>query len=145
MLVRNRSRLDPRSKINRSEDKIFSGTVSFMPSCTGIQSSRNFRISVSLEQAIKSGGISLSPQPTISFSAVLPEGSEVFGLAVEGDLDGLIRLFSEGKASLSDCDSSGRPLLFVRIYHVPRTSSKRYIPNVRFKLVCVLRLPAKCL
>ncbi|KAF8528325.1 ankyrin repeat-containing domain protein [Trichophaea hybrida] len=116
VLFRNRRRMDPTSGRDEPEDKIFAGTMSFMPNSTGLRNNKSFRISVSLEQAIKSGGILLSPQPTISFSAVLPENSEVFNLAKTGDLDGLVRLFSEGKASLSDCDTSGRSLLTYACY-----------------------------
>lgn len=57
-----------------------------------------------------------SLRPTISFSAILPEDSEVFRMVSCGDLSGLRRLLAERKVSLSDCDELGRSLLTVTNY-----------------------------
>ena len=51
--------------------------------------------------------------PMISIHTIVPADSEVFRVIEEGDLEGLVRLFQNGEASLRDCDPRGRSLLAV--------------------------------
>jgi hypothetical protein len=49
----------------------------------------------------------------------LPNDSPIFSLVENGDMDGLLSLLSQGKASLRDRNSFGTPLL-----HVSRSLSR---------------------
>ncbi len=89
--------------------EVFEGEITFLPN-----SVPNTRISVSFEQRSTYQG-SLLGKPTISFSATLPDNSEVFLRIKDGDMEGLLQLLARGAASLTDRDSIGRSLLNVRI------------------------------
>ena len=52
-------------------------------------------------------------KPTIFFSAIVPEDSEVFSLVRKDALDDLLRLFAAGSAKFTDRDPKGRSLLKV--------------------------------
>jgi len=54
-----------------------------------------------------------SISPSISVGMVLPDDSPVFSLVRNGDIEGLLSLFRQGKASIRDHNSFGTPLLFV--------------------------------
>jgi hypothetical protein len=54
-----------------------------------------------------------SVSPSISVGMVLPDDSPVFSLVRNGDVEGLLSLFRQGKASIRDHSSFGIPLLFV--------------------------------
>ena len=88
--------------------EIFEGVVTFLPN-----SVPNTSFSVSFQQRSTFEG-SLLGKPRIFFSATLPEDSEVFLRIKNGDMEGLLKLFAEGAAALSDRDSRGRSLLYVR-------------------------------
>lgn len=110
MLVRNRQRLADPADMETS-DTIFTGTLTFMPNSSAGKSS--MRILCSLEQITRAGESLSSPHTSISFSLVRLDGSDVFWLAELGDLEGLKRMFVEGKASLTDCDTIGTTFLAV--------------------------------
>lgn len=67
---------------------------------------------ISIQQSVINGFMG-SLRPTVSFSAILPNGSEVFRKVKNGDLDGLRQMLAEGTASLSDCNERGNSLLTV--------------------------------
>ena len=52
--------------------------------------------------------------PTVLAYKMVNDDAEVFQRIKDDDLDGLIRLLACGKASIHDCDGSGRSLLHVR-------------------------------
>lgn len=86
----------------------FTAQVQFKPSQPG----QNAMILASFNQQTSSDGF-LSLTPSLSFSMMLPNNSPVFQLIEEGNLDGLIDMFSHGEASLRDRDEAGIPLLHV--------------------------------
>jgi len=88
--------------------EVFEGAIIYLPN-----SVPNTRICVSFQQRSTYEG-SLLGKPTISFSATLPDNSEVFLRIKDGDKKGLLKLFAEGAASFWDRDSIGRSLLNVR-------------------------------
>ncbi len=88
--------------------EVFEGNVTFIPNSVPSTS-----VSVSFQQRLTHEG-SLLGKPTISFSATLPDNSEVFLRVRNGDMEGLVKLLAEGAASLTDRDSKGRSLLNVR-------------------------------
>ena len=51
--------------------------------------------------------------PTLTFRAIVPDGSEVFRVVEGGSVRKLKKLLDKGTASLGDCDSMGRSLLNV--------------------------------
>lgn len=53
----------------------------------------------------------ISLAPVISFRNIVSADSKIFGIALDGDVDALKVLLTEGKASLRDCDPGGRSLL----------------------------------
>ncbi|KAL9610262.1 MAG: hypothetical protein Q9167_005033 [Letrouitia subvulpina] len=53
----------------------------------------------------------ISLTPVISFRNIVSADSKIFGIALDGDIDALKVLLTEGKASLRDCDPGGRSLL----------------------------------
>lgn len=73
---------------------------------------QNISISVTFQQ-ITYANTFLSTKPVVSFSTHIPYDSPVFSAIEDGDLDGLIKLLSEGQASLNDRDVEGRCLLHV--------------------------------
>jgi hypothetical protein len=93
-----------------SEDEYILGTVSFIPNKR--RRTTNFRVQISIQQSVINGFMG-SLRPTVSFSAMLPNASEVFRKVATGDLDGLRQMLTEGTASLSDCDELGNFLLVV--------------------------------
>lgn len=100
---------DDHEDLNREVIEVFEGDMIFLPN-----SVPNTRISVSFQQRLTHQG-SLLGKPTISFSAILPDNSEVFLRIKDGDLEGLLQLLAQGAASLTDRDPEGRSLLNVRI------------------------------
>ena len=54
-----------------------------------------------------------SISPSISVGMILPDDSPVFSLVRNGDVEGLLSLFRQGKASIRDHTSFGAPLLHV--------------------------------
>jgi hypothetical protein len=97
-----------------TREEVFAGKVTVMPVNAIPSGGRGIRILASLQQKVARGG-AFSLKPTLTFSAVIPNNSEIFQMAASGDLTGLIKLFAEGKASLTDCNVEGRTLLTVRI------------------------------
>jgi hypothetical protein len=63
------------------------------------------------QKVIPHGYCSISP--SISVGMVLPDDSLFFSLVRNGDVEGLLSLFRQGKASIRDHSSFGIPLLFV--------------------------------
>ena len=98
-------------------EELITGSLTCMPISSESRGNagpmHRLQIRATFLQKIKNGG-SFSLFPTLAFSAVLPVGSEAFVCAESGDLQGLMRLLNEGKASLWDCDTQGRQLLHVR-------------------------------
>lgn len=99
------------SSLDDAEEEYLLGTVSFMPNKR--RSAKNFRIQISIHQNVSSEGLMTSLRPTISFSAILPNNSEVFRKVESGDLDRLQQMLANGTAALSDCDERGNSLLVV--------------------------------
>jgi hypothetical protein len=80
----------------------------------------------------------MSLKPTISFTAIIPDDSEIFALARGGDLQGIIKHVQQGHASLTDCDTKGRTLLNVRkaiwmIVPFRRLLTQESMPYTHFK------------
>lgn len=69
-------------------------------------------LTVSLHQRATADGV-FSLCPSISVGLIRPDDSPVFKLVKDGDMDGLLSLIGQGKASLRDCNSRGTPLLHV--------------------------------
>ena len=88
--------------------EVFEGVVTFLPN-----SVPNTSFSISFQQRSTFEG-SLLGKPTISFSATLPNDSEVFLRIKDGDMEGLLKLFAEGTAAPTDRDAQGCSLLNVR-------------------------------
>lgn len=97
-------------------EELFAGSVTCMPNssefCGDSGSTHRLQIRATFLQKIRNNG-SFALVPTLAFSAVLPADSDAFVCATKGDLQGLLRLLNEGRASLGDCDSDGRQLLHV--------------------------------
>lgn len=74
---------------------------------SSLDDTEKFRIQISIQQKVSPDGFMTSLCPTLSFSAILPNDSEVFLKVRAGDLDGLQRMLADGTAALSDCDESG--------------------------------------
>ena len=87
----------------------FTGILTLLPKTKG----ENIKIRASFAQKKMASG-SFSSLPTISFHAVIPDNSKVFQLIKEGNLDGLRRMLQDGQTSLTDCDTCGRSLLWVK-------------------------------
>jgi hypothetical protein len=66
-----------------------------------------------------------SLHPIVSSYNQVDDSSKVFDLVTFDDLDGLMRLFAVGEASIRDCDEIGRSLLFVSL----ATISFRKVPD----------------
>jgi len=98
-------------------EELITGSVTCMPISSESRGNtgpmHRLQIRATFLQKIKNDG-SFSLLPTLAFSAVLPVDSDAFVCAKRGDLQGLLRLLNEGKASLWDCDTGGRQLLHVR-------------------------------
>ena len=57
---------------------------------------------------------SVSLNPILSYCAMIPDDAKIFEYVNDDDVYGVRNLVEQGLASLSDCDSLGRPLLYVR-------------------------------
>ncbi len=88
---------------------VFEGTINLIPASDFSRT----KISTSfLQKSTVNGYMSL--KPTLSFTAIIPDDSEIFTLTRRGDLQGIIDHVQQGHASLTDCDTKGRTLLNVR-------------------------------
>ena len=89
-------------------------TRDFTASIKAILEHPRFKASVtaSVHQRITADGF-VSLCPSISVGLVREDDSPIFGFVSSGDIDGLLSLLSQGKASLRDCDLFGAPLLHV--------------------------------
>lgn len=96
---------DPENAVLES----FSATVDYLPNGAFPKS----KISVSFEQFI-SFRSATSLNPVLSFCAMISDDAEIFQLIYEDDVHGVQRMIEQGRASLRDCDSVGRSLLYVR-------------------------------
>ncbi|KAF7503129.1 hypothetical protein GJ744_004271 [Endocarpon pusillum] len=67
-------------------------------------------ITVYLHQITRADGFS-SLYPSILVGRIRPDDSPIFSFVHDGNMDGLLSLLSQGKASLRDCNSFGTPLL----------------------------------
>jgi hypothetical protein len=112
LLVRKRKSNDTSGSSDEPPETI-SVTIGFLPNGHTHERRQRVRFQASYLQMILRCGSTSSPTPTISLSAVLPADSEVFTMAKNGDLKGIIHLCADGKASLSDCDTNGWSLLTV--------------------------------
>jgi hypothetical protein len=88
----------------------FAGTMTLLPKTTG----KNIKIRAFFTQKVATRG-SFSFIPILSFHAVIPDDSRVFQLIEEGNLHELIGMLKDGLASLTDCDTQGRSLLWVKL------------------------------
>ncbi|KAL9118919.1 MAG: hypothetical protein Q9187_004526 [Circinaria calcarea] len=96
--------------------EVFEGTIAFLSR----SDYRNSMMSLSFQQKITYQGSYLR-KPTIFFSAIVPEDSEVFSLVKKDALDDLLRLFAEGAAKYTDRDPEGRSLLkYACAYPAPK-------------------------
>ena len=98
---------DQGEDIPTKEIEVFEAVTSFVPDTVP-----SIKVSVMCQQRLTYQG-SFLQNPALTFSAVLPNDSEVFLAIKAGDIDKLLQLLTDHKASLSDCDSYGRPLLYV--------------------------------
>ena len=96
---------DPENMVVES----FSATVDYLPNGPFPKS----KISVAFEQFTRFRNAT-SLNPVLSFCAMIPDDAEIFYLISEDDVHGVQRMLEQGRASLSDCDSGGRSLLYVR-------------------------------
>lgn len=87
--------------------EVFESVLMFLPNTVP-----NSSFSISFLQRSTSEG-SLLGKPIISFSATLPNNSKVFERIKDGDMKGLLKMFEEGTAALTDRDAKGRSLLNV--------------------------------
>ncbi|KAF8250895.1 ankyrin [Wilcoxina mikolae CBS 423.85] len=110
LLVKSHRRRKNDSDEDGIREEVFSGKVTVMPAYAIPSGGRGIRILASLQQKVARKGV-FSLKPTLTFSAVIPDNSEIFQMAASGDLEGLVKLFMEGKASLTDCNVEGRTLL----------------------------------
>ncbi|SLM39701.1 Ankyrin repeat-containing domain [Lasallia pustulata] len=94
---------DPENAVLES----FSATVDYLPNGAFPKS----KISVSFEQFI-SFRSATSLNPVLSFCAMISDDAEIFQLIYEDDVHGVQRMIEQGRASLRDCDSVGRSLLY---------------------------------
>jgi hypothetical protein len=82
---------------------------------------------------------SLLSTPILSFRSTIPDDSEIFDIVQFGTLRHLQKAFSEGTASVTDCDRDGRSLLNVSIKpRICEISNKRVNPLNPWE-VCPLR------
>ena len=88
--------------------EVFEGNIAFLPR----SDHRNSMMSLSFQQRMSYQGSYLR-KPTIFFSAIVPEDSEVFSVVKKDALDDLLRLFATGAAKYTDRDPEGRSLLKV--------------------------------
>ena len=88
---------------------VFEGTVSLISERTTFKT----KVSTSFQRKITRNGY-FSLKSTLSFSAIIPDSSEIFTLVRTGDLEGIIKHVQQGQASLTNCDLKGRSLLNVR-------------------------------
>ena len=86
---------------------LFQGSVTYHPN-----SARRTSLSIAFQQKRYVHG-AWAMTPNLSFSAILPLGSEIFVEIEKGNESRLRALLHEGKASLSDRDVWGQPLLNV--------------------------------
>ena len=86
----------------------FSGTVTLLAS----KSSCRSKIHIAFIQKLTVAGFSKLSH-SISFSSMIPDDSKVFEIATKGSTEELARLFADGLASSTDCDTQGRSLLNV--------------------------------
>lgn len=110
--TRSRRFVTPRDEHNRlhADTLEFMATIKFVPSDPRLKAV----IAASLHQRSTPYGFE-SLHPTISICAIIPDDSPVFLFVRRGDLNGLVNLFRQGKASLRDRDSRGTPLLHVGV------------------------------
>lgn len=92
------------------QEEEFSARVVFTPAST---TSSTSQLILSLSQRFTNGNNILST-PVLSFRSIVPKNSAVFRIVQHGSVYELQKALSEGSASLTDCDSKGRPLLNVR-------------------------------
>ena len=112
MLFQKKSRLN--SKSANEDDpagtifESFSATVEYLPN----GSLPKTKITASFQQFMKLQGAT-ALNPTLAFSAMIPDDALIFESIRANDVSGIRRLLEEGVASLSDCDLKGRSLLYV--------------------------------
>jgi hypothetical protein len=94
---------------------IMRATVTVTPHNSVYSRANGIRVMTSFHQAIMRNGHHAVLQPTISFSAVIPDESRVFNVVMHGEIKDLIRMCLEGEASLTDSDRYGRTLLHVSV------------------------------
>ncbi|KAF8248642.1 ankyrin [Wilcoxina mikolae CBS 423.85] len=128
ILARDRRRGKQHAEPADHENTIFTGTLTITPNGNATDGNSRLRLTASLQQKVECNGY-YSLKPTLSFSAVLPLNSKVFELAKNGDVQGLLRLLSERKASLSDSDTAGRQLLHYACFGGKPTMCKFLLEN----------------
>jgi hypothetical protein len=92
----------------------FAAKIEFIPK----QASLPAKILARFEQSFESFGFNMI-NPTIMLYTIIPDDSEVFRVIKDGDLRGLVTLLEERKASVRDCNASGRSLLSVSDIQCP--------------------------
>ena len=75
---------------------------------------KTIKISARFLQQLTSSSFS-SLNPKLMFHPIIPDSAEIFVAVKAGDVDRMVELFNDGKASLHDCDCEGRSLLNVSI------------------------------
>jgi hypothetical protein len=94
-----------------SGEEKFSARIVFVPTrSTGLRT----KVILNVFQEPTSTGILFST-PILSYRSIIPETSEIFQIVQWGTLGDLQKAFSEGTASVTDCDPDGRSLLNVSI------------------------------
>lgn len=87
----------------------FAANLTFMSSCPELK----LKLSAAFYQRMLSeGGYFIIP-PMLSVHVMIPDDSEIFRLIKDDNLQGVMKLLDQGRASLRDCDTKGRSLLSV--------------------------------
>lgn len=87
----------------------FAANLTFMSSCPDLR----VKLSAAFYQRMSSEGSYLVIPPMLSVHVMIPDNSEIFRLIKNDDLQGVVKLMEQGRASLRDCDMKGRSLLSV--------------------------------
>jgi hypothetical protein len=94
-----------------SAEENFSARIVFIPA---LITDLGKKVILNVSRQSTSTG-SLLSTPILSFRSTIPDDSEIFDIVQFGTLRDLQKAFSEGTASVTDCDRDGRSLLNVSI------------------------------
>jgi hypothetical protein len=87
----------------------FSATFDYTPS----GQMPKFKITAAFQQYVRLQNFT-SLNPILTYSAMVPDDAEIIQCVMADDVRGMLNLLELNLASLTACDSKGRPLLYVR-------------------------------